>query len=92
MKKQLAQVLLSSGFFLALSVAAPFAITFIIVLAAKRSFFVLLALAVVLFMLFGPLALAGFFLGMGAAALARPLLQKSNEGEGKQRGKKKKRH
>lgn len=87
----MAQAVLTSQFFQALSVAAPFAITFIAVLAARRSFLVLLALAVVLFFLFGPLAIAGFFLGLGAAALARPLVHKEDSEKGKQGGKKKKR-
>lgn len=71
-----------------LSLAASFVIAAAAVLSAPRSIVFLAALAVVLFVLFGPLGLPGFFLGVGAAALLRGL---GKPGAGK-RGKNRRRH
>jgi len=57
------------------SLGASLAAAFFLALAARRSIVFLAALAGALFVLFGPLSLAGFFLGVGAAALARRLLE-----------------
>ncbi|MEM0475767.1 MAG: hypothetical protein QW343_03160 [Candidatus Norongarragalinales archaeon] len=56
-----------------ISFFAPFTATFLLCRVAKRSFVFLAALAIFCFVLFGPLALPGFFLGVGAAALEREM-------------------
>ena len=65
-----------------LSFSAAFVTAFFAVFVARRSFLVMLVLAVVLFFLFGPLALPGFFLGVGAAFLARYFAGKGKDGKG----------
>ncbi len=52
------------------SLEASFITTFLLT-RVKRSFLFLAALAVVLFVLFGPLALPAFFLALGFRAIAR---------------------
>jgi hypothetical protein len=53
-----------------LSLEAPFIATFLLN-KSKRSFLFIAALAVVLFVLFGPLALPAFFLALGFRAVVR---------------------
>lgn len=60
-----------------LSLEAAFIITFLLN-KSRRSFFFLAALAIALFVLFGPLALPSFFLALGFRAIARARAREAN--------------
>lgn len=61
------------NFFEILSLVSSFVIT-LFVTSYRRSIVILFSLALMLFVLFGPLALPGFFLAMGSRALFLYLL------------------
>jgi len=63
-----------------LSLAAGFAVALAFVWGKPRSMLLLVLLAIVLFLLFGPFAIPGFFVGLGIKALLNPSARKSAKG------------
>lgn len=68
--KKVNNLQIPSTAYYALSLAASFVISFLL-LAKPRSLLFLIALAAVLFILFGPLALPAFFIALGLQGLLR---------------------